>query len=116
VVTDLPDDSRLIREEIFGPVLTVQTFHDEEHAVQLANDSEYGLAAGLWTADLDRAWRVGSALEAGTIWINTYHHFYPEAEVGGYKASGIGRQQGIEGLHEFTETKHLNFDGNDTLW
>lgn len=116
VFSDLPADSALVREEIFGPVLVVQRFADEDEAVALANDSPYGLAAGLWTADLDRAWRVGAALEAGTVWINTYHHFYPEAEVGGYKTSGIGRQQGVQGLEEFTETKHLNFDASPTLW
>ncbi|MCZ7589898.1 MAG: aldehyde dehydrogenase family protein [Gaiella sp.] len=116
VFADLPAESSLIRDEIFGPVLTVQRFGDEAEAVALANDSEYGLAAGLWTQSLDRAWRVGRAIRAGTIWINTYHHFYDEAEVGGFKRSGIGRQQGIEGIHEFTETKHLNFDGKETLW
>jgi betaine-aldehyde dehydrogenase len=116
IFTDLPSDSALIRDEIFGPVLTVQRFSDEEEAVALANDTEYGLAAGLWTQNLDRAWRVGRAIRAGTVWINTYHHFYDEAEVGGFKRSGIGRQQGIEGLHEFTETKHLNFDGKPSLW
>lgn len=116
IFADLPPDSSLISDEIFGPVLTVQRFADEAEAVALANASEYGLAAGLWTQNLDRAWRVGRAIRAGTIWINTYHHFYDEAEVGGFKRSGIGRQQGIEGIHEFTETKHLNFDGNDTLW
>src|SRR3989442_3566449 len=116
IFTDLPSDSALIREEIFGPVVTVQRFADEDEAIALANQTEYGLAAGLWTQNLDRAWRVGRAIRAGTVWINTYHHFYDEAEVGGYKHSGIGRQQGIEGLHEFTETKHLNFDGNPTLW
>ncbi len=116
VFTGLPNDSSLIRDEIFGPVLTVQRFSDEEEAVALANATEYGLAAGLWTSDLNRAWRVGRAIRAGTIWINTYHHFYDEAEVGGFKRSGVGRQQGIEGLHEFTETKHLNFDGAASLW
>lgn len=116
IFTDLPDESRLVKEEIFGPVLAVQTFEDDDEALAMANDSEYGLAAGLWTSNLNRAWRIGSRIEAGTIWINTYHHFYPEAEVGGFKRSGIGRQQGIEGLHEFTETKHLNFDGSPTLW
>ena len=116
IFAELPADSALIRDEIFGPVLTVQRFSDEEEAVALANDTEYGLAAGLWTQDVDRAFRVGRAIRAGTIWINTYHHFYDEAEVGGFKRSGIGRQQGIEGLHEFTETKHLNFDGKSTLW
>jgi betaine-aldehyde dehydrogenase len=116
IFTDLPPHSSLIRDEIFGPVLTVQRFADETEAVALANDTEYGLAAGLWTQNLDRAWRLGHAIRAGTIWINTYHHFYDEAEVGGYKRSGIGRQQGLEGLYEFTETKHLNFDGKPTLW
>jgi betaine-aldehyde dehydrogenase len=116
IFADLPTGSSLIRDEIFGPVLTVQRFAGEEEAVTLANDTEYGLAAGLWTQNLDRAWRVGRAIRAGTVWINTYHHFYDEAEVGGFKRSGVGRQQGIDGLHEFTETKHLNFDGNPTLW
>ncbi|MFN8221887.1 MAG: aldehyde dehydrogenase family protein [Gaiellales bacterium] len=116
IFADLPADSSLIRDEIFGPVLTVQRFSDEAEAVALANASEYGLAAGLWTSDVDRAWRVGRALRAGTIWVNTYHHFYDETEVGGFKRSGIGRQQGLDGLLEFTETKHLNFDGKATLW
>jgi len=116
VFADLPSSSALIREEIFGPVLTVQRFADEDEAIALANDTAFGLAAGLWTQNLDRAWRVGRALQAGTVWINTYHHFYDEAEVGGFKRSGVGRQQGVEGLHEFTETKHLNFDGNPRLW
>ncbi len=116
IFADLPTDSTLIRDEIFGPVLTVQRFSDEAEAVALANDTEYGLAAGLWTQNLDRAWRVGRAIRAGTIWINTYHHFYDEVEVGGFKRSGIGRQQGLEGLYEFTETKHLNFDGKASLW
>lgn len=116
IVADLPSDSRLVAEEVFGPVLAVQTFETEEEAVEIANASEFGLACGLWTNDLNRTWRLGRAIESGTIWINTYHHFYGEMEVGGFKRSGIGRQQGVEGLLEFTETKHLNFDSNPTLW
>lgn len=116
IITDVAPDSRLLAEEVFGPVLAVQTFSSEEEAVELANATTFGLACGLWTSNLDRAWRVGRAVEAGTIWINTYHHFYAETEVGGFKRSGVGRQQGIEGLLEFTETKHLNFDSNPTLW
>lgn len=116
LIGGLPYDSRVVREEIFGPVLTVHTFADEDEAVALANDTELGLAAGIWTGDLNRAWRVGRAVHAGTVWINTYHHFYGEAEVGGFGKSGLGRQQGVEGIHEFTETKHLNFDGTATLW
>jgi betaine-aldehyde dehydrogenase len=116
IFAELPPGSSLTRDEIFGPVLTVQRFSDEAEAIALANDTEYGLAAGLWTQNVDRAWRVGRAIRAGTIWINTYHHFYDAVEVGGFKRSGIGRQQGLEGLYEFTETKHLNFDGKATLW
>jgi betaine-aldehyde dehydrogenase len=116
VIADLPHDSRVVQEEVFGPVLTVHRFSDEAEAVRLAEDTPFGLAAGLWTSDLDRAWRVGRAVRCGTVWINTYHHFYAEAEVGGFRRSGLGRQQGIEGLFEFTETKHLNFDSKKTLW
>lgn len=116
IISGLPESSRVLKEEIFGPVLAVQTFDDEEQAIAIANGTEFGLACGLWTSDLNRAWRVGRAVEAGTIWINTYHHFYGETEVGGFKRSGVGRQQGVEGILEFTETKHLNFDSNPNLW
>ena len=116
VVADLPSSSALVQEEIFGPVLVVQRFSDEAQAIEIAEDSSFGLAAGIWTQNLDRAWRVGRAVSAGTVWINTYHHFYGEAEVGGFKKSGLGRQQGVDGILEFTETKHLNFDSRATLW
>lgn len=116
IVTNLDPASRLIAEEVFGPVLAVQKFSTEEQAIEIANGTEFGLACGLWTTNLDRAWRVGRAVESGTIWINTYHHFYGETEVGGFKRSGVGRQQGIEGIMEFTETKHLNFDSNPNLF
>ena len=116
IVADLPSTSRLVAEEVFGPVLAVQPFSGEEEAIAIANASEFGLACGLWTNDLNRTWRMGREIESGTIWINTYHHFYGETEVGGFKRSGIGRQQGIEGLLEFTETKHLNFDSNPELF
>lgn len=116
IIADLPLDSRTVQEEVFGPVLTVHPFEDETEAVAIAENTDYGLAAGLWTSDLNRAWRVGRALRSGTVWINTYHHFYAEAEVGGFRKSGLGRQQGLAGLYEFTETKHLNFDSKETLW
>ena len=116
IIADLAQGSRVVQEEIFGPVLTVHPFDDEQEAIGFAEITEFGLAAGIWTTDLDRAWRVGRAVHAGTVWINTYHHFYPEAEVGGFKKSGLGRQQGPVGLLEFTETKHLNFDSRTTLW
>lgn len=116
VFAGLSGESRLVREEIFGPVLVVDSFDSEQEAIAKAEDTEFGLAAGVWTSDLDRAWRVGRSLRSGTVWINTYHHFYPEAEVGGFRRSGLGRQQGLEGLYEFTETKHLNFDTGESLW
>lgn len=116
VIADLPQESRVVQEEIFGPVLTVHAFANEDEAVEIAEKTEFGLAAGLWTTNLDRAWRVGRALRAGTVWINTYHHFYAEMEVGGFRRSGLGRQQGVAGLFEFTETKHLNFDSKAGLW
>ncbi|MGB6245704.1 aldehyde dehydrogenase family protein [Gordonia sp. (in: high G+C Gram-positive bacteria)] len=116
VIGDLPADSPVVQEEIFGPVLVVQRFADEAEAIAIAEDSEFGLAAGIWTSDLNRAWRVGRAVSAGSVWINTYHHFYAEAEVGGFKKSGLGRQQGVTGIEEFTETKHLNFDSAESLW
>jgi betaine-aldehyde dehydrogenase len=116
IFCDLPATSRLVQEEVFGPVLAVQRFADEDEALRIADDTEFGLAAGIWTTNLDRAWRVGRAVHAGSIWINTYHHFYSETEVGGFRKSGVGRQQGLDGLLEFTETKHLNFDHSPTLW
>jgi betaine-aldehyde dehydrogenase len=116
IVTGLAPDARLVQEEIFGPVLAVQVFDDDDEAIALANCTEFGLAAGLWTSDLNRAWRLGREVEAGTIWINTYNRFYTELEVGGFKQSGMGRQQGVVGLEEFTEVKSLNFDANPSLW
>lgn len=116
VVTGLAPGARLVQEEIFGPVLAVQLFDEDDEAIALANCTQFGLAAGLWTSNLQRAWRLGREIEAGTIWINTYNRFYSELEVGGVKQSGVGRQQGVVGLEEFTEVKSLNFDSNPTLW
>jgi betaine-aldehyde dehydrogenase len=116
VIADLPQSSRVVQEEVFGPVLTVHSFAGEDEAVALAEGTDFGLAAGIWTSNLDRAWRVGRAVRSGTVWVNTYHHFYAEAEVGGFRKSGLGRQQGVDGILEFTETKHLNFDAKPTLW
>ena len=116
VVAGLDARARLVQEEIFGPVLAVQLFDDDDEAIALANCTEFGLSAGLWTDSLQRAWRLGREIEAGTVWINTYNKFYSELEVGGVKRSGVGRQQGVVGLEEFTEVKSLNFDGQPTLW
>ncbi|MET9606939.1 aldehyde dehydrogenase family protein [Streptomyces sp. NPDC006512] len=98
---------RVVREEVFGPVLTVETFRSEEEAVALANDTEYGLAGGVWTADAGRARRVAGRLRHGTVWINDFHPYLPQAEWGGFGKSGVGRELGPSGLAEYRETKHV---------
>jgi len=95
------------QDESFGPVLTVETFRDEEEAVAIANDSIYGLAGAVWTQDAGKAQRVAGRLRMGTVWINDYHPYVPQAEWGGYKQSGTGRELGQAGLDEYRETKHV---------
>ena len=95
----------IAREEIFGPVLAVLAFDDLEEGIALANQSMYGLAAGIWTRDLSKAHRVARAIKAGTVWVNTYNVYDSSAPFGGYKASGFGRDLGREGLDGYLETK-----------
>jgi betaine-aldehyde dehydrogenase len=107
VLADCRRDMTVIREEVFGPVLTVERFATEDEAVALGNDTTYGLAGAVWTADAGRGQRVAARLRHGTIWINDYNKYVPQAEWGGYKQSGIGRELGPSGLDEYRETKHI---------
>ena len=103
-------DMRIVREEIFGPVLVVQLFDSEEEAVRLANDTIYGLAGGVFTTDQNKGLRVLRKLRAGITWLNTYHPTFNEAPWGGYKQSGWGRELGTFGLDEYLETKQININ------
>ena len=98
---------RCVQDESFGPVLTVEVFDSEAEAIALGNDTIYGLSGGVWTTDISKAERVAAALRHGTIWINDYGPYRPEAEWGGFKQSGFGRELGVSGLHEYLEPKHI---------
>jgi aldehyde dehydrogenase (NAD+) len=107
IYADAPMDSRLVLEEIFGPVAVVIPFEDEAEAIRIANDTRFGLAAGVWTRDLARAHRMIEAVRAGTIWVNTYRVGSHAIPFGGFKASGVGRENGIDALDAFTEVKSV---------
>jgi betaine-aldehyde dehydrogenase len=107
VFTDCTTDMTIVREEIFGPVVTVERFTTEDEAIRLGNDTTYGLSGAVWTTDPARAQRVAARLRHGTVWINDYNTYFPEAEWGGFKQSGIGRELGPTGLDEYREIKHI---------
>jgi acyl-CoA reductase-like NAD-dependent aldehyde dehydrogenase len=107
IFVDVTPQMRIAKEEVFGPVLSIIGFDDETEAIRLANDTIYGLAAGVWTKDMGRAIRMSSALKAGTVWVNTYRMIGYMMPFGGMKNSGIGRESGMESIREFLETKSV---------
>lgn len=108
IVRDLPDDARLVREEQFGPVLPVLAYDDLEDAIARVNDSDYGLGATVWTGDAVRGFEVASRIQSGTVWVNRHLDLPFDVPFGGAKQSGIGRQQGIEGMEDFTQPRVVN--------
>ncbi len=107
IIDGLANSDRMCQEEIFGPVLAVITFDDERALVEQANDASYALAAGIWSRDYKRAWSLGRALQAGTVWINTYKQLSISTPFGGYKDSGIGREKGRLGILEYMQQKSM---------
>jgi aldehyde dehydrogenase (NAD+) len=104
---DATNDLKISREEIFGPVLPIIRFKDEADAIRIANDTTYGLASGIQTSNLGRALRVADKIKAGTVWLNTWHKYHPNAPFGGYKMSGYGREHGTEALENYTQYKTI---------
>jgi aldehyde dehydrogenase (NAD+) len=105
VFGDVKNDMRIAQEEVFGPVLSILRFRDEAEAIAIANDVRFGLAAAVWTSDIGRALRMSEKLQAGTVWINTYRAVSYMAPFGGYKDSGLGRENGMQAIREYLQTK-----------
>jgi acyl-CoA reductase-like NAD-dependent aldehyde dehydrogenase len=107
IFAEVADNSTLAQEEVFGPIMAVIPFEDEAEAVRIANNSPYGLAAGVWTANVSRAHRMAKHLQSGTVFVNTYRAMAPNMPVGGYKESGLGRENGIDAILDFTQVKSV---------
>ncbi len=114
IIEGLTNRARTAQEEIFGPVLVAMPFDTEDDLLAQANDSLYALAAGIWTRDYKRAWRIARAVQAGTVWINTYKQFSIATPFGGWRASGLGREKGREGIQQYMEQKSLYWGLNDS--
>ncbi|WP_296556453.1 aldehyde dehydrogenase [Pigmentiphaga sp.] len=113
IIEGLNNQARISQEEIFGPVLVAMPFDNEENLIEQANDSVYALAAGIWTSDYKRAWRVGRAVQAGTVWINTYKFFSISTPFGGWRDSGLGREKGRLGILQYMEQKGMYWGMNE---
>ena len=113
VFTGVTDDMTIAREEIFGPVMSVLSFADEDEAIARANDTEFGLSAGIFTRDMARAHRVAGELQAGTMWINHYNLSPIEIPFGGAKSSGIGRENSLEALRHYSQVKSVYVETGD---
>jgi acyl-CoA reductase-like NAD-dependent aldehyde dehydrogenase len=110
ILSGVKNTDKICREEIFGPVLVVMPFEDEVDVIKFSNDNDYGLACGVWTRDFPKAWRVGRAIQAGTVWINTYKQFSISTPFGGEKDAGVGREKGREGIRAYMAQKSLYLD------
>jgi len=108
-------EMRIFQEEIFGPVLCVIPFEDEDDAISIANDTRFGLAGDLWSQSLTRIMKVSQGIRTGTLWVNRHLNPGPEVPFGGYKQSGLGRETGMEGLMEFLQTKHISLQLTDSF-
>lgn len=115
IFADVRNDMKLAQEEIFGPVLSIIPFDTEEEAIAIGNDTRFGLAAGIWTQNVNRVHRVARSLNTGLVWVNTYRAVAAQIPFGGFKESGYGRERGQEGLMEFLTTKNvmINFSEDE---
>mgnify|MGYP003958724235 FL=1 len=107
IFANVDNSMRIAQEEVFGPVLSVIRFKDEDQAISIANDIDYGLAAGVWTKSLNRAVNVSEQLQAGTVWVNTYRSTSYTSPFGGYKSSGLGRENGQQAIKEYLQVKSV---------
>jgi len=113
IIEGLTNSARISQEEIFGPVLVAMPFDSEEELIAQANDSVYALAAGVWSRDFKRAWKLGRAVQAGTVWVNTYKQFSVSTPFGGWRDSGLGREKGREGIFQYMEQKSMYWGTNE---
>jgi len=113
ILEGIKNTDQICQQEIFGPVLVAMPFDNEDDLLAQANDSLYALAAGIWTRDYKRAWRIGRAVQAGTVWINTYKQFSISTPFGGWRDSGLGREKGRLGILQYMEQKSLYWGLNE---